>query len=85
MKLAIGFIAMMLAFPVHAKMCKTMTMDGKEAFMWAADDDGRLMATKYASGQVSTMDLCPEQPIEIVHKTEEVIFCTHNLHTPCPQ
>lgn len=66
-KIAVLIIAS-LPMLCQAKLCKTMTVDGKVAFMFVNN-----VPTKTLSGTVSLLSLCPEQPVQIVYKTVEVI------------
>lgn len=62
----------------HAKLCKTLTKDGKPAFMFVNNKP-----TKTLSGTVEKLSLCPEQPVEIVRKEVVETYTIPNPQTHC--
>ncbi len=62
----------------NAKLCKTITTDGKVAFMFVNDKP-----TKTLSGTVEKLSLCPEAPVEIVRKQVVEEYTVPNPVTTC--
>jgi hypothetical protein len=60
-----NFLVLLLVIPIvaNAALCKTITMDGKTAFMFKSNKP-----TKTLSGTVANLPLCSEQPAVIVRK-----------------
>ena len=71
MNILLGLIVLLFATPSHAILCKTITSDGLQAFMFQPDKTGVVRPTKTVSGTVAALKECALKEVTVVKEVFE--------------